>query len=288
MLLEKATREEIALQYVKEVRAKDPGIGGKKLWHMYRQAFSGSNPMGRDHFEDMINTFGLKVRNRIRKPRTTDSTHGLPVYPNLVKGFIPTRVNQLWVSDITYIPIWVGDDLYVFCYLTIILDAYSEEIIGWSVSMSLETRYSVQALEQALSRIHAPVAAGLIHHSDRGTQYASRQYVDMLRQHGVGISMTESGDPKDNAKAERINNTVKNELLKDMRFTSLAEVAEALDAAIKFYNEERPHMSVDMMTPREAATRSGEIRKRWTSYREMRIRADMATTEINPVKRSPS
>lgn len=276
VVLEKVAREEFAVSFIKEIRSKDPGIGGKKLWYMYTRAFAGNKPLGRDLFESVIDRYDLKVRKRVRKPRTTDSTHGLPVYPNLVKDFIPTGINQLWVSDITYIPIWLNDDKYVFCYLSLILDAYSEEIVGWSVGMTLEATHPIEALEMALKRlegINTPVA--LTHHSDRGVQYASRQYVQLLQRHGIRISMTESGDPKDNAKAERINNTMKNELLKGMRFTSLAEVVAAVEAAVNFYNEERPHMSVDMLTPNEAAKQTGNIRKRWTSHRETYIKAGM-------------
>ncbi len=285
VVMAKLAQEELAVEYIKEIRAKDPGIGGKKLWYMYKRAFSGNSPMGRDRFEDVINANNLKVRKRIRKPRTTDSTHGLPVYKNLVKDFIPSAPNQLWVSDITYIPIWLSAERYTFSFLSLILDAYSEEIVGWSVGMSLETIYPVQALEMALSRIRSPeAAAGLIHHSDRGVQYASHQYVQMLQARGIGISMTESGDPRDNAKAERINNTMKNELLKGLRFTSLAEVISAVQTAVRFYNEERPHMSINMLTPHEAAGMSGEISKRWTSYREMHIKANMAAVAASEIQ----
>ena len=105
----------------------------------------------------------------------------------------------------------------------------------------------------------------LIHHSDRGVQYASYQYTGLLKQYNIQISMTETGNPKDNAVAERVNNTIKNELLKGMSFTSISEVLVAVKAAIRFYNEERPHLSLDGLTPREAAKKRGEIDKRWIS-----------------------
>ena len=113
----------------------------------------------------------------------------------------------------------------------------------------------------------------LIHHSDRGVQYASCQYTGLLKQYNIQISMTETGNPKDNAVAERVNNTIKNELLKGMSFTSISEVLVAVKAAIRFYNEERPHLSLDGLTPREAAKKRGEIDKRWISYREKAIKA---------------
>ena len=243
-----------------------------KLWHMYRKEFGCDYPIGRDRFCRIVDENGLKVRLRIRKPRTTDSTHGLPTYPNLIKDYIPTAANRLWVSDITYIVIMDDDCHYHFCYLSLILDAYSEEIVGWSVSPSLDTDSPKAALKMALKRIDGK-EVNLIHHSDRGCQYASREYVNMLRSHGIKISMTESGDPKDNAQAERINNTMKNELLKDKVFNTIEEVITAIALAVDFYNNRRPHMSVGMMTPSEAAESTGERDMKWTSYRHLAIKS---------------
>ena len=247
---------------------------------MYRRDFQGNDPIGRDQFVDIINEYGLKVRLKVRKPRTTDSTHGLPTFPNLVKDFIPYAPNQLWVSDITYITIWLDEYTYIFCYLSLILDAYTEEIIGWSVGPTLETTYPVEALRMALKRIDGRTHNNLIHHSDRGCQYASSEYVGLLQEHDIRISMTETGDPKDNAQAERINNTMKNELLKGLRFTGIEEVRAAVERAVDFYNNERPHMSIDMKTPAEASLCEGEITKRWVSYRENAIRANQAALDI--------
>ena len=260
------------MEYIKGIRLKDPGIGGIKLWHMYRRDFKGNDPIGRDWFADIIDRYNLKVRLKVRKPRTTDSSHGLPTYPNLTKDFIPTGPDQLWVSDITYIVIWLDDIHYMFCYLSLIMDAYTEEIIGWSVGPTLETTYPLEALKMALKRIKGKQGIRLIHHSDRGCQYASSEYIKLLNDNHILISMTESGDPKENAQAERINNTMKNELLKGIRFTSISEVIAAVARAVDFYNNERPHMSIDMMTPAMAALCEGEISKCWTSYREEAIR----------------
>ena len=267
----KAAREEFALQYIRDIRKEDPGIGGMKLWYMYQRDFRFGNPIGRDRFCRIIDENNLKVRLRIRKPRTTDSTHGLPTYPNLIKDYIPTAANQLWVSDITYIVIMDDDYHYHFCYLSMILDAYTEEIVGWSVGPTLDTEYPMDALRMALKRIEGKEVT-LIHHSDRGCQYASREYVSTLRQHGIRVSMTESGDPKDNAQAERINNTMKNELLRDRVFHSIGEVIAAVALAVDFYNKRRPHMSIGMMTPSEAAGSTGDRDMRWTSYRHLAIK----------------
>ena len=278
--MRRAAQRAFALQFIRDIREKDPGIGGVKLWYMYQRDFQGNDPIGRDRFVDIINEYGLKVRLKVRKPRTTDSTHGLPTYPNIIKDFIPTAPNQLWVSDITYITLWLDEYTYIFCYLSLILDAYTEEIVGWSVGPTLETVYPVEALKMALRRIEGKADIHLIHHSDRGCQYASSEYVRLLQKHGIRISMTETGDPRDNAQAERINNTMKNELLKGTRFTNIDEVRQAVARAVDFYNNERPHMSINMKTPAEAALCEGEINKLWVSYRENAIRAKQAAFDI--------
>jgi putative transposase len=274
-IIDKAAKISFAIQFVHEVRGKDPGIGGMKLWYMYRNEFGCVNTLGRDCFEDMIDENGLKVRIRVRRPRTTDSTHGLPTYPNIIRDFIPTAPDQLWVSDITYMEIWKGNGHHTFCYLSLILDAYTEEIVGYRVGDTLEPKYSMEALEMALKRIEGK-HVNLIHHSDRGVQYASTDYVRLLKKNNIRISMTESGDPKDNAQAERINNTMKNELLKGKIFYSIGDVRQSVTKAVVFYNTERPHMSIDMMTPSEAALCTGELVKHWKSYREIAIKAKLA------------
>ena len=161
---------------------------------------------------------------------------------------------------------------YHFCYLSMVLDAYSEEIVGWSVGPTLDTAYPIEALKMALKRIEGKNVC-LIHHSDRGCQYASREYVGLLKSHGISISMTESGDPKDNAQAERINNTMKNELLLGKTFTSIGEVIAAVAVAVDFYNNRRPHMSIGMMTPAEASKTTGDRDMRWISRRLLAIKS---------------
>lgn len=279
----KAVKEAFALEYIHKIREQAPGIGGVKIRYMYRRDFPDKDLVGRDRFEDIINNHGLKVRAKRRKVRTTDSSHGLPVFPNLAYDFIPTAINQLWVSDITYIPVWLNEEEYTFCYLALIMDAYSHEIIGWAVGATLETLHACEALKMAFSRLNAvdeEIVKRLIHHSDRGVQYASKDYVGLMQGRGIRISMTERGNPKDNALAERINSTMKNELLKGLRFTCIKEVRDAIAAAVEFYNTARPHMSVDMMTPEEAAKWNGEIHKWWRSYREEAIKRELS--DANP------
>lgn len=273
-------QEAFAVDYIKEIREKDHGIGGAKLWHMYKRRFTLNSPLGRDRFEEVVDKYGLKVRLKVRKPKTTDSTHGLPTYPNLIKDLIPTAPNQLWVSDITYIVVTESDKLCEFCFLTLVMDAYTEEIKGYCVGDTLEAKYSITALTMALKTLADPNKENvhLIHHSDRGVQYASRGYINLLNANGIYVSMTENGNPKENPQAERINSTVKNEILKGCIFNNMNEVKKAVSQAIDFYNNERPHMSIGMMVPAEASRCIGEREMKWTSYRELAIKRSKATT----------
>ena len=151
-----------------------------------------------------------------------------------------------------------------------------KEIVGWCVGETLEARFTIEALEMALERLDPNGEYDLIHHSDRGVQYASFAYTDILKSRGIRVSMTECGDPKDNAVAERVNGIIKNELLMGTKFRNIDEVKTAVASAINFYNNERPHMSLDWMTPAEAALCSGELKKKWVSYRENHIKNDVA------------
>jgi transposase InsO family protein len=285
-------QEEFVVQFIREVRALDPGMGGRKMWEMYMREFKGNKPVGRDRFAAMVDRHGFKLRQRVRAPRTTDSSHNLPVFPKLIKEYIPMAPCRLIVSDITYIVIWADECTYVFCYLSLVLDAYTEEIVGWCVGETLSTKYPLEALRMAISHVKALGydTEGLIHHSDRGCQYASHDYVNLLMENKARISMTECGDPKDNAQAERINNTMKNELLKDKRFTSIEEVRCAVEKVVDFYNNCRPHMSINMMTPVEARRCTGAIEKRWRSYREEAISRGNPTLGLTdaPVQGFPS
>jgi transposase InsO family protein len=273
--LSRLADEAFCVEYIRRVRRKDRGIGGSKLWRMYRKEFGSEHSVGYNRFYDIIDRYGLKVRKRRCRTRTTDSGHGLPLYPNLVKELIPVRPNQLWVSDITYMPVCLDAESgeYGFCYLSLVTDYYTKEIVGWCVGETLEARFAVKALKMALGRLGGRPAEDLIHHSDRGVQYASYDYTGLLKKNGIRISMTECGDPRDNAVAERVNGIIKNELLMGMTFFSIGEVRKALKVAVDFYNNERPHMSLDWKTPAEAALCTGELEKKWKSYRESAIKA---------------
>ncbi|EGN57871.1 transposase [Hallella multisaccharivorax DSM 17128] len=262
--MRKLAEEAFVVEYVKKIRQKNPGIGGGKLWRMYKKSFGDEHAVGYNRFYDIFEKYGLKVRKRKRRAKTTDSDHSLPTYPNLIKALIPIHSNQLWVSDITYMVIYedADTDEYKFCYLSLVTDYYTKEIVGWCVGETLEAKFTIEALRMALKRLDPNEQYDLIHHSDRGVQYASFAYTDILKAKGIKISMTECGDPKDNAVAERVNGIIKNELLMGMKFCNIEEVKVAVATAIDFYNNERPHMSLDWMTPAEATLCSGELKKK--------------------------
>lgn len=193
------------------------------------------------------------------------------------------RFGQLVVGDITYIPLAdVNTGERTFCYASLLLDSYSKMLLGYSIGETLSSVYPIAALEMALEVLeNQNVDLSLtIHHSDHGTQYTSAEYIRILKVHNIRISMTETGNPKDNPEAERINNTLKNELFKDMEFNNIEQVREAMEKAVPFYNYERPHRSIEMLTPVEAIGHTGRFRRAWTSYRENAI--DKLATAATP------
>ena len=195
---------------------------------------------------------------RRRRYKTTDSRHHYRKYPNLIADVVPSRPNEIWVSDITYVETDEG-----VCYLSLITDTYSHKIVGWAVGPTLETVYPLNALKMALATIDDVTASRLIHHSDRGCQYCSNEYVSELKRRHVNISMTQSGDPLENAIAERANGILKVEWLYKMRITTRDECRSILDRIIDFYNTQRPHMSIGMQPPEAVHMQTGEQRRCW-------------------------
>ncbi len=177
--------------------------------------------------------------------RTTDSNHSLPVYPNLARGLVLSNINQLWVSDITYIRLRRE-----FVYLAVILDAYSRRCIGWALSRHLDTQLTLKALRMALANRAVP--PGLVHHSDRGVQYAAADYVALLQAHQIQISMSRTGNPYDNAKAERFMRTLKYEEVYLNDYDTLAEVLASVQHFIEaIYNRKRLHSAIGYRPPAE-------------------------------------
>jgi transposase InsO family protein len=170
---------------ISDERKKCPGLGGEKLWHKYCLYYRKAYSLGRDAFITVLYNHGLTLRKKKRRCRTTDSCHPYPLYPNRIKGLTVTYFGQVIVSDITYIR--QGDD---FCFLSIVTDVYSRSIIGYYVGDTLEAKHTIMALNIALENLgDIPDKKGCIHHSDRGVQYASYDYTDILKEHKIMISI---------------------------------------------------------------------------------------------------
>lgn len=248
------------VEAVKKIREIAPGIGCRKLWLMGQSVFGGLM-IGRDAFYRLMARNGLKLK-KPKARHTTNSNHRYHKYKNLVKGFVPMRPNQLWVSDITYIQLANG----CCCYLHLVTDAYSHKIIGWYLSPTLEARYTLEALRQAISQAEDCDLTQLIHHSDRGVQYCCNMYVSELERYGIKISMTEDYKPTDNGIAERVNGIIKEEKLnREPLPEDIDKARKAISGFIEFYNTRRPHMSIGYKTPSEAHRQQGEQVKAWRS-----------------------
>ena len=221
----------------------------------------------------LLRIHGFLLRRRKRMIKTTDSNHWLKKYPNLIKELNITCSEQLWVSDITYIRTLQG-----FSYLSLITDAYSRKIVGYAMSQTLSAAGPLKALEMALSQRRRAVPFILIHHSDRGIQYCSADYVTILRHEKIAISMTQSGSPYDNALAERVNGIIKNDFFPKMIYKNHEEAEKALSSKIRVYNDIRPHDSLDYLTPSAAHEESGPIPKKWKTYKKQK-EVSMAETQ---------
>jgi len=220
-----------------------PKLGTRKLYALLHEKFMVSGiKLGRDKFFTVLREHELLVKPKKRYVQTTNSKHWLRKYPNLIRGMQLVRKDQLWVSDITYVRTEQG-----FCYLSMITDAYSRKIVGSAVSNSLSTEVCSSALAEAL--LGRTGTERLIHHSDRGLQYCSKEYVGMLERNGIEISMTDNGDPYENALAERMNRTIKEEFLGEARFMDQWVLEKVSQESITIYNKERPHLKLGMRTP---------------------------------------
>ena len=255
---QEAAEESIILDLIAELR-KDMGrMGGRKLWHEINETHP--KMISRDKLFDILDKYHLKVHRRKRTVRTTWSESWLHRFPNLVKDLILTAANQVWVSDITYIETEAG-----FVYLHLVTDAYSKKIMGWCLSPSLHADATISALQMAIRNAGCDLK-GLIHHSDRGCQYCCEKYVKLLQDNGIEISMTQDGDPRDNAIAERVNGILKTEWLYDDHFIGCEDAYRRIAEVINLYNNKRPHLSLNYKTPAEAHLETGEQKRVWKNY----------------------
>jgi transposase InsO family protein len=257
---QKAYEADIIIEEVLRYRKHQKRIGTRKLLGEMNSFLKAHHfQIGRDAMFDLLAERGLLVTKRKRRGCiTTFSKHRFKKYPNIIRDFIPIAPNQLWVSDITYIHLDEG-----FAYLSLITDAYSRKIVGFYLSKDLSANGPLQALRMALKANQN--IGDLIHHSDRGVQYCCDAYVKLLKDKKIKISMTENGDPLENAIAERVNGILKQELLEEV-FPDFATAARDVAIACSTYNHLRPHGSIDNLKPVDAHQQIGAINKRWKNY----------------------
>lgn len=253
----------LVLSLVREYRSDIPLIGTRKLLFLLMPELEQHGiKIGRDQLFELLRFHGLLIRRRRRSVKTTDSHHWLKKYANLIKGLEVIGANQLWVSDLTYIRTLEG-----FSYLSLITDAFSRKIVGYDLYHTLEAVGCVNALKMAIAGLKRDSPYFLIHHSDRGIQYCSAEYVKILEDENIAISMTQSGSPYDNALAERVNGIIKNEFYPKRIYQNHKEASKAITKIIQIYNSKRPHASIDYLTPDQAHAHEGILSKRWKSYR---------------------
>lgn len=237
---EETERKIIAM--VQTIRQRHPRMGGRKLLNKLQPEMSQEDLfIGRDRFFDLLGRHDLLVPPTRHTRRTTWA--GLWRCPNLLEDLVITHVQQVWVGDITYLETEEG-----FCYLSLLTDAYSRYIVGYDLSTTLAVEGAKRALDMALSQTSFP-AAGLIHHSDHGSQYTSRLYRDRLKEVGILSSMGEIGNCYDNALAERMNGILKLEYGLNSVFVNAEHARLATKEAVWLYNFERPHLALDYQIP---------------------------------------
>lgn len=240
---ERAVCEREIVRAVEDIRRQDPGIGAYKLHLMIKEVFPDAAP-GRDRFYRLMHEKHLMLKPQ-RRRHTTNSNHNYRKYKNMLKGFKPTTMNRLWVADITYIDTDDG-----VLYLHLLTDAFTHEVIGWTLSDSLMAEHTIAALQMGIDNMGRYGLKGLIHHSDRGSQYCCNAYIGLLNSIQATISMTEDYCPTDNAIAERVNGIIKQEWLYRMkRPKDRREAHELISGIISFYNNKRPHLNNEGKVP---------------------------------------
>jgi putative transposase len=258
---ETSFEQELVLRQVLTIRKKHAKMGVRKLLSLLDPFLLDHQiKMGRDALFDLLAANNLLIKRRKRRANTTYSSHWLRKYPNLIRDYAPNRSNHLWVSDITY---WRLKDRFI--YISFITDAYSHKIVGYQVDETLEAVSTIRALQMALNEATGSIE-GLIHHSDRGIQYCSQNYVKLLQDNKIQISMTENGDPLENALAERVNGIIKEEYLNFYEVETIKEAAELLQQVVQLYNQERPHMSISNFTPEEIHQTNQQTERLWKNY----------------------
>lgn len=250
--------EGLVLELVRNIREEMPRAGTRQLQRALELDYNTS--IGRDYLFELLRKNHLLIRQRKRKVVTTDSRHWQRKYPNLILQLQPLRANHIWVADITYIRLQNN-----FAYLSLITDAYSRKIMGYCLHKDLTKEGCLTALKMAIAQCTTPHKQ-LIHHSDRGAQYCCQEYVQLLKNNNIEISMTNNGDPYENAIAERVNGTIKNEFNLYYSPYSMEDTANRVERSILVYNKKRRHSSCDYLTPEQAHLKEGPLKKHWKNY----------------------
>lgn len=262
--------EEILLQQVKQIREIHPRLGGRKVYNLILPCLEEHNiKMGRDKLFSLLSRHNMLIRRRKRKIRTTFSSHGFKIYPNLIRDIELFYPNQVWVSDITYQRIDTG-----FVYINFITDAYTKKILGFDVSDNLGVKGSLRALQKAIAQSYYPLDR-VIHHSDRGIQYCSKAYTEKLKRNGFLISMSAKGNPLENAIAERINGIIKHEYVLGQKIKNLPQAKIIINKAVNTYNQYRPHLSCGYLTPDKAyEANPGSLKNVWKKIQTVNLCQD--------------
>jgi transposase InsO family protein len=259
-------QEMIVLELIAQVRRELPGLGLHKLYRCIYQPLRSNNiKFGRDKVHTLLRKYGLLITKKRRNPKTTQSNHHwFRRYPDLTKELEVNQAEQLWVSDITYICIG-----YDFNYLSLITDAYSKKIMGYCLHPYLTNDGCIEALKMAI--VGRSFNRTLIHHSDRGSQYCSYDYVTILKKTGIQISLTQNGEAHENPIAERVNGILKTEFNLNKIFKSRTQALLAVKSSIEAYNNLRPHMSCNYLTPVVAHLSDQALIKCWKNTRKKSI-----------------
>lgn len=231
---------------VEKQRKLLPRLGTRKLYYLIAEELGQlCIKFGRDKLFALLNEYDLLIKPKRRYTQTTMSRHYLRKWPNIAKGLEVKEPDQLWVSDITYIKTEEGN-----CYLNMVTDAYSRKIVGYAIDATMETTSMINALKMA-TRQKVNAKAETIHHSDRGLQYCSREYVNLTAKNYIKLSMTENSDPYENALAERMNRTIKEEFGINRKLKTKDQAIQLVKESIYLYNTKRPHLSLKMRTPEQ-------------------------------------
>lgn len=237
--------DQIVKEIVEHERISLPMLGTRKLYHLIKEQLKLANiKLGRDKLFNLLRNHDMLIEHKRRYIQTTMSKHWMRKYPNLVKDMKINRAEQVWVTDITYLKTDEGS-----CYLNLVTDAFSRKIMGYVVSESMETCEMKKALEMALK--NRKYKNPIIHHSDRGSQYCSSEYVGLANKNNMQMSMTEQSDPYENALAERMNKTLKEEFGLGLTIKSRQLAKLLVEEAVYLYNTKRPHLSLQMKTPEQ-------------------------------------